>query len=113
MIYIASPYTSPLFSVIEDRVAAVTSFTANLIAQGVPAFSPIVYFHPIATALGLKTDAEFWHRTNMAFLRHADAVFVLQLPGWENSQGVKTEIAAAKIACIPIVHFGPDGKQLQ
>lgn len=113
MIYIASPYTSPLHTIVEQRVAAVTAFTVSLVEQGIPAFSPIVYFHPIAKARRLPTDAEWWHTINMSFLRYAEAMFLLRLEGWERSQGVKIELAVAKIAKIPVVHFGQDGKELQ
>ena len=76
MIYVASPYSTPIRTVLEERVRRVTAFTAKLIAEGAPAFSPIVYFHPMAQVLALPTDAQYWHYINMAFMRKADAVFL-------------------------------------
>lgn len=113
MIYIASPYSTPIPTVLEERVKAVRQFTAACIAQGLPAFSPIAYFHPFATAMNMPTDAGFWNAVNMQFLRKADAVFLLCLMGWENSKGVKVELNVAKLVGIPIVKYGPDFKVLQ
>jgi hypothetical protein len=91
----------------------VVAFTGLCIQQGLPAFSPIAYFHSFARLMKLPGDAEFWHATNMEFLRHSSAVFLLHLPGWDTSKGCQTEINVAKILCIPVQHFGPDFKEMQ
>lgn len=113
MIYLASPYSTPIKTVMEDRVQKAQQFTMACIQQGLPVFSPIVYFHPIAMALQLPTDAGFWHNMNMSFLRRCDVIFVLRLTGWEQSKGMKVELNAAKILGIQQVHYGPDFKPIQ
>lgn len=113
MIYLASPYTTPIASVLEQRVTAAIQFTALCIQQGLPVFSPIMYFHPLAIHFNLPTDSGYWHNINMQFLRRADAVFALRLMGWEQSKGMKIELNVAKVAGIPVVHYGPDFKVIQ
>lgn len=113
MIYLASPYSTPIPSVLLDRVAAATQFTAQCIQQGLPVWSPIVYYHPFAKALGLPGDAGFWHSMNMPFLRKAEVVFALRLMGWEQSKGMRVELNAAKLLGIQVVHYGPDFKVIQ
>jgi len=114
MIYIASPYSSPgLPTVQEQRYQAAVKFAGLLISQGLPAFSPIAYFHPFSQAYKLPGDAQFWHNTNMRFLRGADAIFLLRLPGWEQSKGVTIELNIAKALGIPRSDFGPDFNPIQ
>lgn len=110
MIYIASPYSTPLAEPMATQVrikrfGEATKFTGFIIQQGVAAFSPIAYFHPYAMGLNLPTDAAFWDEINMSFLRHAEALFCLHLPGWDQSKGVQHELKFAKVARIPIVHW--------
>jgi hypothetical protein len=42
---------------------------------------------------------------NMAFLRKAEALFVLRIQGWEKSKGLQIEMNVAKMLDIPIVHY--------
>lgn len=113
MIYLASPYSTPIPSVLEQRVNAARQFTAACIKQGLPVFSPIVYYHPFATAFNLPTDAKYWHAMNMPFLRSAEAVFLLCLIGWDKSEGIKIELNVAKLIGIPVIKYGPDFKVMQ
>lgn len=85
MIYVASPYSSPIPELVESRYSQVCEFVDKLILDGHIVFSPIVYCHPIAKRTGGGTDALTWMRFNMSILRRADALFLLQLPGWEKS----------------------------
>lgn len=113
MIYLASPYSSPLPTVQEDRYKLAVAFTLECLREGVNVFSPIAYFHSFAQVGGLPTDAGYWHNTNMSYLRKADAVFCLRLAGWEQSKGVTVELNTARILNIPVVHYGPDFKVVQ
>lgn len=105
MIYVASPYSSPIATVVEQRVQRTMQFVGLMLQRGFPVFSPIAYFHPFATAFKLPTDAGFWHQTNMQFLRKAECVWVLRLVGWEQSKGLIVERRVAKTLAIPIIHF--------
>lgn len=85
-----------------------TKFTGLLLQKGLPLFSPIAYVHPFATAYNLPGDADTWLAFNMPFLRRADAVFCLQLDGWQDSKGVKIELNLAKALFIPVLHYDKD-----
>lgn len=119
MIYIASPYTSSIVGVDsraseQKRFEAAKLFVRFVIETGGPApFSPIVYCHPLAIEYNLPGDADYWYKFNMQFLRKAEAIFVLMLPGWEISKGMKAEIRMAKDLSMPIIHYKPiyDEKQ--
>lgn len=101
MIYLASPYSHPDPWVRELRFVAASRAAAELIRQGQVVFSPIVHSHPIAR-WGLPLDWGFWERFDRKFLEVCDAVVVLMLPEWEDSQGVQAEIAAARALGKPV-----------
>lgn len=105
MIYLGTPYSSPLPTVVEERVRKAIEFTGLMSRQGFVVFSPVVYYHPIARAFGLPTDANHWHNVNMQYLRRAECLWVLRLVGWEQSKGLITERKLAKALSIPIIHF--------
>lgn len=108
MIYVASPYSSQIRGVQESRYHHVRRFTDKMIQQGFVAFSPIVYCHPIAQRIGHGTDAQTWMRFNMSILRRAEAMYVLQLIGWEQSEGLKIELNVCKMLDIPVAHYDTD-----
>lgn len=106
--YLASPYTHPSQEVIERRVAAVTRATVWLIKNNEwNVFSPIIHSHPLA-AKGLKGDWETWKRIDEEYLSVSERMVVLELPGWQNSTGVKAEIEIARRLGVPIYYMRPD-----
>ncbi len=108
MIYIASPYSSPILEAQAHRFEAVRRFTAHCLAQGIMAFSPIVYAHEMAGQFNFKTDAQSWVRFNSDMLRRCEAVFVYCLPGWDTSKGVKVELGQAKALLMEVAYFNED-----
>ena len=95
MIYLASPYSHPDSHIVRDRFLLVEQVTALLIQQGEFVWSPIVHCHEMAAKFKLPTDALFWKAYNFDFIRRADAVYILKIPGWDKSVGVKMEIELA------------------
>ena len=95
MIYLASPYTHPDPVVQEERFHAVCRHAAEMMRCGIRVFSPISHTHPIA-AHGLPGDWGFWKDYDRAFIEMCSEVLVLKLPGWEESKGVRAEIAIAE-----------------
>lgn len=108
IIYVASPYSSPIISAQEHRFLKVRRFTIHLLNNGLVPFSPIVYAHEMATAGGMKTDAATWLHFNSDMLRHSEACFVYCLPGWKESKGVIHEIKQCKAMLIPLQFFDED-----
>lgn len=95
-IYLATPYSHPDREVRLDRFEAVNEAAAKLMETGNTVYSPISHTHPIAEAGNLPLGWDYWERVDRAFIEWADAIYVLRLVGWEESKGVKAEIAIAE-----------------
>jgi Domain of unknown function (DUF1937) len=107
MIYLASPYSSPDFSVQEARFEATEYFTAYWLKLGAPIFSPIVYCHRMALIHKMPTDFAFWREFNLKMLNRATDLWVLKLDGWQVSAGVQAEIKAAMSRNLPVAYHDP------
>ena len=105
MIYLASPYSSPIPEAQHHRFVSARNFVAHCFNEGVAVFSPVVYAHEMAGAVGLPTDANSWYNFNIAMQRQAEATFVLLLPGWKESKGVTAEIRIANLLRMPVAYF--------
>ena len=102
MIYIASPYSDPDPVVRERRYQAVCRYAASRLCDGVQVFSPIAHSHSIALYGELPTGIEFWRDFDSTMIHMSTAIEVLMLPGWQESEGVKWEIALAEMSEIPV-----------
>ena len=103
-VYLASPYTHSKPEVLAERCEAAQKAAARLMRAGVTVFSPIAHSHGIAGFLPeeLRRDNEFWLRQDLPLLARCDELWVLCLPGWEDSLGVQEEIAFAHALDIPV-----------
>ena len=91
MIYLASPYSHPDPAVRAERYARTLDFTSHWIKLGAAVFSPIVYCHQFVP-LGHGTSAGDWNSFNLVMMRKSRRLWVLMLPGWDESRGVGFEI---------------------
>lgn len=105
LIYIASPYShgNPAVRALRYEQARLTAI--NLLREGLPAFSPIVYGREMEKAIG--TDYVSWKLLNDAMLESAASMLVLMLDGWEDSAGVKYELEFAKKRGLPVSYIDP------
>ncbi len=101
-IYLASPYTDKTEVVMERRYQSVMDFTAKMLSAKLWVYSPIVHCHELAKAYGFPRDRGFWEDYNRAMIQPAMELWVLKLPGWEDSEGIKGEIADAGAFSLPI-----------
>lgn len=90
MIYLASPYSHEEPRVVEDRVEAVRRCVLSLLRRGDIVFSPIAYSHQFAASMGGDWDS--WSKFDRALIDAARELWVLMLPGWSVSVGVKAEV---------------------
>lgn len=104
-VYLASPYTHSDPAIRQLRYEQAAHATALFLADRVTIYSPIAQFHHIAFTHRLPFDISFWQYHNAAMLRSARSLYVLTLPGWEESKGVKWEIATALALHIPVHYF--------
>lgn len=95
MIYLASPYTGTKEEM-QQRYETVLHVTATFIANKHWVYSPIVHCHEMAVRYSLPRDHTFWYEYDKNTIERADSVYVLQLPGWETSNGVRGEIKLAE-----------------
>ena len=107
IIYLASPYSD--YSREKEAVMALrfhlTVIAAGgMIAEGYMVYSPIVHNHLIAVNMKMPTGWVFWKNHDVEMLKAASVMYILQLPGWENSFGIQEEMEIAKRLEIPIAY---------
>lgn len=107
MIYLASPYSHPDPAVRQQRFRAACRAIANMLRAGEVVFSPIVHSHPLVE-FALPTAWSFWERIDRAHLERCDEVAVLMLDGWQESVGLRAEIAIARALGKPVRFLNPD-----
>ena len=105
-VYLASPYSDPDPKVEEQRFELVCRFAGEMMRSGDVVYSPIAHSHPIAVRTDLPREWEYWKRVDQEMLRHASALMVLTIQGWEESRGVTEEISIAKAIGLPIYYAG-------
>jgi hypothetical protein len=107
LIYLATPYSHDDPEVRQKRFEVVNSVAAKLLSQGLHVYSPISHTHPVAMAGDLPKTWEFWETYDRAFLSKCSLLLVLRQDGWQNSVGVKGEIAIAHEYNIPVNYMDP------
>ena len=108
LVYLASPYSHPEKEVREARFRAVSRYAARLAKEGIPVFCPIAHSHPWAEYGELDdVDHDFWMRVDEPFILLCTELWVLQLPGWEESRGVQAEVERFRQARKPVVYRIP------
>lgn len=105
IIYVASPYSSSDDAVRKLNYIKVSFYTANLIAKGLVALSPIAYGHPLLDFAEMPSDWKFWQHFCITFLEKCDIMHVLMLPGWDKSRGVLEEIEYCEKHGIPVQYI--------
>ena len=103
MIYLASPYSHDDPRVRDARYEAACEHVVLMLREGRLVYSPIVHSHALARR-GLPGDWPFWEAHDRVMLGWSGAVEVLQLPGWETSEGVLAEIAIAARLGLPVAY---------
>lgn len=107
-IYLASPFWHESEYTRLQRYSRALHKTSELMARGWKVFSPITYSFHIHHILdeSIRHSYDFWLAQDFAFLHEADALFVLQLEGWQESRGVTAEIKFANQLSLPIRFLG-------
>jgi len=107
IIYLASPYTSPITGLRTQRYSLVTEVAAHLIRKGDIVFSPITMTHPIDQFMAgadATLGSDYWVDFDEAFMEFCSEMLILKIPGWDESSGVRREIDFFQQATKPI-HF--------
>lgn len=109
MIYVASPYSSPDPIIRKTRFLITQNFVLHLLRNhNIAAFSPIMYWHEVATTNSLPFEAKDWQAFNTDMIRHCEGAYFLELRGHEESKGMEFERRICRILHIPMFRFGED-----
>lgn len=104
-IYIASPYSTNADEMLMWHRARDTAWLVGKLMNEYSDYffySPVVYFRQIALECDLPHTREFWWGVNKYMLDKTDELWVLQMTGWDESDGVKQEIDYAVSIGLPI-----------
>jgi hypothetical protein len=111
IIYLACPYTHADHRVREERFKSATAAAAELIRQGYIVYSPITMTHPLDVVLAGDTDtlgSDYWIKFDEAFMAVCSEMIVLQIDGWDQSQGIKREMDYFKSRGKPVRFLSPE-----
>lgn len=101
--YLCSPYSHPDKRVMARRFIEVCEVAGDLMTQGVVVYSPIAHSHVVAEHSYLPPqDHEFWMRQCLPMVGKCDELIVLMLEGWEESRGIRAEVAQAALEGVPV-----------
>lgn len=91
MWYLSLPYTHPNGAVMHARYEVAQEACAILALEGINVYSPICAWHEISNKYNLPTNAAYWRKMNFDAINRSDGMYLLCLPGWEESEGVTME----------------------
>lgn len=107
LVYLGTPYTKYARG-IEQAFKDAANLAATLLVAGVKVYSPIAHTHPLAIYGGLDPlDHDIWLPFDVAMMDASDAMVIGALPGWQESYGVKFEIATFRAAQKPVYLLDP------
>ena len=104
LIYLATPY-SKFLGGREQAYHLACKMTMELMDKGMFVFSPIAHSHSIEEEARTIRDGDWWLAQDFEILKRCDELVVYKLPGWDQSYGVKHEIAFANSCGIPISYM--------
>jgi len=112
-IYLASPYSGTDFEQ-ELRYEHVKLAVKFMVEEKLAVYSPILHCHDLARTYKLPTDATYWELVNSGFINNCSELWVLMLPGWEESRGIELELQYARLLEKPVrfVYLPPTFDQL-
>jgi hypothetical protein len=108
MIYLAAPFSHENPAVMAARLQSLCEFHAMLVRKPPRSF----FYNPLANAIGAAHEEipeSYWVNHGLHVLKSCQALYVLMLPGWENSKGVTKEIAFAHEIGITVHYFNASG----
>jgi len=104
LVYLASPYTHDNFAVREARFLEIVFCCGWMMnhTQDTYFYSPIAHTHPIAIRCKLPGEWQFWANFDECLVARCNELWILCVPGWTKSTGVKAERKLAEKFGLPI-----------
>lgn len=94
--YLASPYSHDSATVRHARFRSACLAAGWAIKNGLFLYSPIAHTHNIAEVCGLPLGFDFWEEYDAVGVGSCKDLYILKIPGWEESIGVWREINIAE-----------------
>ena len=111
MIYLCSVYSYKADkALMQKRYEYVEKRTATMLKSLITVFSPIVHCHNMAQKYDMPKTFDFWKKHDFTYIDNCNAVYVLEMPHWEKSEGITAEIAYAKRIGKPVRYVPVDPK---
>lgn len=112
LVYMASPYTHKDKGMLISRFDAVVDccgwFMNNV--KDCYFYSPIAHTHPIAERCTLPIQWQFWADFDECILSRCNEIWILTIPGFSVSTGVKAERKIAERFGLPIRFIIPQAE---
>ena len=106
VVYLASPYSHEDPKIMELRYKKACRAAGLLMREGCVVFSPIAHSHGVVKYnKKLPTSWDFWCYQDLEMMKRCDALVVLQLNGWDRSQGVRAEMQFADRLKLPMYYM--------
>jgi hypothetical protein len=109
LIYLSSPHSHPDTVIKELRERQAAEAAAMIYHElRVPVYSPIAHSSNLAKIANLQhTQYDYWQAMDERMILAASEVIILDLPGWEESQGIAAEVVYAHRIGRPVYHIEP------
>lgn len=110
--YVGTPYSKYRYG-LNAAFSSASEIAALFIRDGVPVFAPISHSHPIAVHGAIDPlDHSIWLPADTPMMHAAHGLIVAQLEGWQDSYGIKAEVAEFQLQGKPILMFDPATTEL-
>lgn len=106
--YLASPYTRDTRSLVA-AFQDICRIAARLHSAGIYCYSPIAHLHSFAVYGELDPlNLTLWLPHNQMMMDRCDCLIVAQMPGWDESDGIKGEVEYFEKVKKPIFDLEPN-----
>ena len=109
-IYLAAPYSHPDPEIRQRRTIMADHVAAKIMQQGYVVFSPLSHSHRIAHHIGNHLSHDFWLTQDLEMLAMCDEMWILTIPGYSESKGIKMERDKAAEWGKPVKKVDTEGK---
>lgn len=107
LIYLATPYNHHDSLVREQRFTLACLAAATLMKEGIHLFCPIAHTHPIALQGSLPSGWDYWKEYDRLMLEACHELWIVQMEGWDRSEGIKGEVLIARELDKPVYFLHP------
>ena len=105
MIYIACPYTHPSAITRAERSRKAGKAMLTLAEQGILAISPTFYGHNLEEKFRITIPYDYWMQWSFDLMSKCSSLYVVTIPGWRESAGVRRECELADQLGVPITGY--------